>query len=160
MDMWPWLDVGGAWFAVQDGDPRAAALYERHYSCTRLKKRRRMGEKRICGPGEHMVLMTADCRALFVWRRMNRPDLAGQSGVCCSVFRNEGKGLSSELIREAERLAWRRWPGERLYTYVDPTKIASCNPGYCFKCAGWRKCGETAGGLHVLEKLPQGEKRT
>jgi hypothetical protein len=44
--------------------------------------------------------------------------MAGQRGVNCAVFRNESSVLSSELIREACGLAWTRWPGERLYTYV------------------------------------------
>jgi hypothetical protein len=143
---------GAHWYAVRDGDPRAAALYERHYSCVNIVARRKSGDKRICGPGEKLVLMTTDCRALFVWRKAQRPDLAGQEGVCCSIFRNEGDILSSELVLEAERLARRRWPGERLYTYINPREIKSVNPGYCFKVAGWRKCGETAGGLVILEK--------
>jgi len=100
-----------------------------------------------------MVLMTPDCLALFVWRKAKRPDRAGQQGVYCSVFRNEGGALSSELIREAEQLAWRRWPRERLYTYINPQEIESVNPGYCFKVAGWETCGETQGGLVILEKF-------
>jgi len=46
-----------------------------------------------------------------------------------------------------------KWPGERLYTYVNSHKIRSTNPGYCFLRAGWRKCGMTKGGLIILEKL-------
>jgi len=34
-------------------------------------------------------------------------------------------------------------PDERLYTFVNPRKIRSSNPGYCFLKAGWRKCGIT-----------------
>ncbi len=78
-------------------------------------------------------------------------------GVCCAVFRNESPVLSSELIREAEQLAWARWPHARLYTYVNPRKIKSVNPGFCFKRANWRECGHTAGGLVILEKLPAEE---
>jgi hypothetical protein len=40
-------------------------------------------------------------------------------------------------------IAWQRWPGERLYTYVNPRKVKSENPGYCFKVAGWTTCGTT-----------------
>ena len=145
--------AGARWFGVRDGDARASALYERHYSYCRSARAERRGEKRICGPGEHMVLMTVDCQALLVWRKMNRSDLAGQSGVCCSIFHNAGEHLSSELIGEAEELAWGRWPGERLYTYVDPGRVRSCNPGYCFKVAGWSVCGETKKGLVILEKM-------
>jgi hypothetical protein len=99
-----------------------------------------------------MVLLTTDGRALFVWRKFRSDD--GQEGINCAIFRNEGPKLSSGLILEAEPLAWRRWPGERLYTYVNPKKVKSTNPGYCFLMAGWRKCGKTKGGLIILEKLP------
>jgi hypothetical protein len=146
---------GANWYAVKDGEPAASALYERHYSCVNLAKRRRTGDKRICGPGQHMVLMTQDFKALFVWVKHNEPDLAGQAGVYCAIFRNESDRLSSDLIREAERLAWRRWPGERLYTYINPRAVKSRNPGYCFKVTGWRKCGITkVNKLIILEKTP------
>jgi len=152
-----WLDCH--WLPIKDGDPRAAALYRRHYSCYQYADGRRSqhGYRNrflICGPGEKMLLMTIKCDALFVWRKFI--DKSGQRGVNCAVFRNESDALSSELILEAEQLAWRRWPGERLYTYVDAFAIKSDNPGYCYKCAGWRECGRTqARGLIILEKYPE-----
>lgn len=100
-----------------------------------------------------MVLLTAPADAVFVWRKFISD--AGQTGVNCAVFRNEGTVRSSELIRAAVGHAWRRWPGERLYTYVAVEKINSPNPGYCFKCAGWRYCGTTKDSCkHVLELMP------
>jgi len=144
---------GGYWVPVRDGDVRALGLYRRHYSARRYRAGRR--NTKIAGPGEHMALMTASCDALFVWKKYRSLD--GQQGICCSVFRNEGNVLSSELIREACAHAWRRWPGERLYTYVNPRKVRSTNPGYCFLQAGWRKCGRTKGGLVILECLPEVE---
>lgn len=43
----------------------------------------------------------------------------------------------------------------RLFTYVEPGKIRSTNPGYCFKKAGWRACGRNkTGKLVLLERLP------
>ena len=86
-----------------------------------------------------MVLLTPCARALFVWRRFISKD--DQAGVNCAIFRNEGAGLSSDLISAAMAAAWARWPGQRLYTYVNPRKVASGNPGYCFQCAGWPRCG-------------------
>ena len=100
-----------------------------------------------------MVLLTPDARALFVWRRFISKD--HQDGVNCAAFRNEGAGLSSALILEAMCLAWRRWPGEGLYTYVDAKKIRNSNPGCSFLKAGWRRCGVTKDrGLLILEVLP------
>lgn len=142
---------GAHWYAIKDGDPRGRWLLNRHYSARHYKDGRQ--PRLFVGPGEKMVLMTADGLALFVWRKFISDD--GQEGVNCAVFRNEGPHLSSELIREAEQLAWSRWPGERLYTYVNPGKIRSTNPGYCFLMAGWKKCGVSKGGLVILEKLPE-----
>lgn len=149
---------GNRWFSVKDGDPAAYALMRRHYSFQPYQDGRRQNlfnrnRYLFVGPGEKMVLMTNDYKALFVWRKFI--DKSGQEGVNCAVFRNEGPHLSSELILEAEQLAWHRWPGERLYTYVDASQVKSANPGYCFKKACWRSCGKSQKrGLHILEKLP------
>jgi hypothetical protein len=142
--------VEGHWLEVKDGDRRALALYRRHYSARRYRDGRKPAL--FVGPGEKMVLLTVACDALFVWRKFISMD--DQDGVNCAVFRNESGALSSDLVREAVGLAWARWSGERLYTYVNPAKVKSTNPGYCFQMAGWHKCGLTKGGLVVLELLP------
>ena len=95
-----------------------------------------------------MVLRTAACDAIFVWRKFISMD--DQTGVNCAVFRNEGPMRSSDLIRSAMDMAWRRWPQQRFYTYVNSSRIRSANPGYCFKAAGWRKVGETKKKLVIL----------
>lgn len=143
------LDLGH-WYGVLDGDKRALALMRRHYSWREYRDHR--SHVLFVGPGSKMVLLLADCRAVFLWRKFISGD--GQQGVNCAAFRNESDLLSSTLILEAEQLAWDRWPGERLYTYVNPRKVKSSNPGYCFIKAGWRKCGLTKGGMVILEKLP------
>jgi hypothetical protein len=155
MTVQPFL-IGEGWVEVLDGDPSGLAIYERHYSARKaLARRRERRTKLYVGPGDKMVLLYADARALFVWRR-ERPEFRrdGQLGVNCAVFRNEGAGVASELILAAERPAWRRWPGERLFTFVDPAEVAGNPPGNVFLRAGWRRAGETALGLHILEKRP------
>ncbi len=130
--------VSAHWYETRDGDPQAAALFQRHYSCIQVKT---TGNRaRFAGPGEHLVLIDGAGTALFVWRR-ERFRLDGQHGINCSVFRNESAERSSALIEEAMEVAWSRWPGERLFTFVDARKVMSTNPGYCFLCAGWRRCG-------------------
>jgi hypothetical protein len=149
---------GNRWYPTKDGDPAAYALMTKHYSFNAYADGRRQDPRYrnrhlFVGPGYKMVLMTSDCLALFVWRKFN--DASGQQGINCSVFRNEGPHLSSELILEAEALAWAQWPDKRLYTYIDPRRV-SANPGYCFKCAGWIMIGVTkVNKLHILEKLPE-----
>jgi hypothetical protein len=149
-------DLEGHWFSVSDADPRAAAILRRHYSA------RRNGAKgksdNFVGPGEKIVLLTARCDALWVWRA-ERFRMDAQTGISCSVFRNESPILSSELIREADEIAWKRWPGLRHFTYVWPSKIRSSNPGFCFLRAGWSKCGTNADGrLTILEIYPPDER--
>jgi hypothetical protein len=76
-----------------------------------------------------------------------------QEGVNCALFRNEGPHTSSDLIRQADAIADFAWPGERHYTYVNPSAVRSTNPGFCFLRAGWRRCGTTVGGLYIFERL-------
>lgn len=136
----PFLIGGGAWIPVRDGNSTAAALYDRHYSRNPASR----GDPRCAGPGEKMVLLTPCARGLFVWRQFRTKDeTAGPTDVNCAIFRNEGAGVASLLILAAMELAWARWPRERLYTYVNPRRVRSTNPGCCFKKAGWRVCGVT-----------------
>lgn len=150
--------TGNRWYAIKDGDARAFALMKNHYSFRAYSDGRRNDPSNhnrflFVGPGEKIVLMTSDSKALFVWRKFI--DKSGQLGVNCAVFHNEGPYLSSELILEAEQIAWQRWPGQRLYTYVNNKKVISSNPGYCYKMAGWRFVGYTISKkLHILEKYP------
>lgn len=142
--------TGDYWVAISDGDARGLALFKRHYSYRPYKDGR--SPRLFVGPGEKSVLMTTNCDALFVWRKFRSMD--HQQGINCSVFRNESPILSSILILEAMEHAARRWPGERMFTYVNPAKLRGNNPGYCFKKAGWKVCGETkANHLIILEIL-------
>ena len=140
--------TGDYWqLSVTRDDPQAVAMYQRHYS---FKERGRKPPTKFGNPGHYIALMTVNRDALFLWSKEKlRRD--GQTGVNCAVFRNEGKTLSSVLIQEAVEIAQRRWPGERLFTFIDGSKIKSANPGYCFKLAGWKQCGTTQKGLLIFE---------
>lgn len=148
----PFLALSDAtWIEVKDGDATGRALFHRHYSYRPYRDGRE--PKLYVGPGEKVVLLTADARALFVWRKFISND--NQAGVNCSIFRNEcsAAGRASDLVMAADEIAFRRWPGERHYTYVNARKVKSTNPGCCFKIAGWRVCGVTkARGLLILER--------
>lgn len=140
------------WWLTKDGDRTCLKLYERHYSAYRYKDERK--RRLFAGPGEKIVLRTWAGDALFVWR--NFIDASGQTGVNCAVFRNESAHRASDLIRQADAIADFCWPGLRHYTYVNPAALRFGRPGYCFECAGWRRCGRTKGGLLVLELGNQG----
>lgn len=148
----------GTWVRVRDGCPEAFAIFQRHYSFYNYADGRRQDKsyrnrRLFVGPGQKLVLLTPDCTGLFVWRKFI--DASGQKGVNCAVFRNEGSQRASELIVAAELIAWERWPGSRLYTYVNASKLPSGKrAGFCFEKAGWRRCGVTKGGLLIMEKMP------
>lgn len=136
------------WWLTKDGDRDCLDLYERHYSAYRYRD----GRKRMlfCGPGEKVVLRTEAGDAMFVWR--NFKDDSGQRGINCAVFRNESSHQSSELVRQADAIADALWSCGRHYTYVNAEAVRSVNPGFCFRAAGWRRCGRTKGGLVILER--------
>uniref|UniRef100_A0A6H1ZXU9 Uncharacterized protein n=1 Tax=viral metagenome TaxID=1070528 RepID=A0A6H1ZXU9_9ZZZZ len=74
-----------------------------------------------------------------------------------SLFRNESRILSSELIREgvaATRAFYGDPPDLGIVTFVDSSKIRSTNPGYCYLMAGWKRIGKTKGGLDALGQSP------
>lgn len=140
------------WVPVRDADSRAIGLYRRHYTypSSRLKKAFRL---RFAGPGEYLMLLTRGSDAIFVWRLFRENKRAKPRGVNCSIFRNESAHLSSEMILHAEAWALTSWPTtEWLYTYVNPLKVSSPNPGYCFKMAGWQLGPPSKSGLISLWK--------
>lgn len=138
---------------ARDGQQKVFEIFSRHYTFRKWRQRKGKNGKRIVGPGESLILLGKDGKALFVWRK-ERYKKDGQHGIACAVFRNEGSLLSSVLLNEAEEWAQKKWPGERMYTYVNARKIKSSNPGYCFKMNGWRQCGiSKAKKLIILEKL-------
>lgn len=128
-------------------DQEMRMLADRHYS------RRTIGAPQFCYSGRKLVLRDAPGLVLFVWM-WGRDDLRmdGQTGYNCAIFRNESKRRSSEIILEAESKATEKWGPNRFYTYVDPSKIRSINPGYCFKVAGYKFLRKSSRGLHLLSK--------
>jgi len=155
--------VVGCWLEVKDGNTAARTIFGRHYTYRPVRNQISLFPSKnrnfalFVGPGEKVVLITPDERAIFAWRKFRSMD-PEQTGVNCSVFRNEGSTVarSSDLIRAADLIAWERWPGERLYTYVDPKRTRhKRDPGRCFLRAGWRHYGWSKSGLRILEILPE-----
>lgn len=136
------------WWLTKDGDRDLLAAYETHYSAYRYKDGRKRSQ--CIGPGQTIVLRTLDGTAFFVWRKFI--DDSGQQGVNNAIFINRSEYLSSELIRQACAIADIAWPNQRRYTYVDPKKVRSTNPGFCYLKAGWQRCGMTKSGLMILER--------
>lgn len=122
------------WQVRGRSDAAALDLASRHYS------RQSPGAKWLGPPGRVLTLVTPCERA--VWQtHYPRPELAldGLDVYRCTIFRNEGAGLSSTLVEAAVQLTHELW-GEHAggwATWVDVRKVESRHPGYCFKRAGW-----------------------
>lgn len=113
-------------------------------------------------PGQTIVLLTSANDAVFGWWRPDPKSgiraMNGLDGWTCTIFRNESRVLSSELILDAEQAvkeAGYDCGPDGYLTYVWDKKIASVNPGYCFKKAGWRRAGRSADNKKtLLQKIP------
>ena len=131
------LDTGGRWRKVVRCDVRARRLADRHYS------RQKIGAFDFMPPGHKLVMLTDDARA--VWGVCENLDPAGALRWRVTIFRNEGAGLSSTLIREATGRTFDFWkrhygaiPDVPLETEIDPAQTKhKRDPGRCFRKAGW-----------------------
>jgi hypothetical protein len=142
------------WRLSHRADPRAVPLADRHYN------RQKIGSPQFVPPGRCLVLLTTDADALWVtsWPFAQYVRHAWAGAWVCSMFRNESRHLSSDLIREAvaiTRSVWPAVPDLGIVTFVDRSKTRpKKDPGYCYLRAGWERCGLTKGGLVALRQAP------
>lgn len=141
------------WQQIKKFDPRGARLADGHYS------RRTIGSPQFMPPGETVILLSHDELAVFGWWRPHPASglraMNGLDGWTCTIFRNTGPVLSSELILDAEKALEGRTVGpDGLLTYVWDRKVRSINPGCCFKKAGYRAVGRSADKRKTLLQKP------
>jgi hypothetical protein len=124
------------WRQVKASHVLARRMRDRHYST------KYPGGRTVGPPGRRLVLVSHDGRALWV-THWPEPHLAldGFDALRCTVFRREGRRRerASVLITAAMQLSedvLGRAPDGWL-TYVEPAKVRSQEPGYCFKMAGF-----------------------
>lgn len=120
-------------------DDEMRQIADRHYS------RRTVGARQFLYSGKKLVLRNAEGTILFGWIF---PDesmrMDGQKGYNCAIFRNESSRKSSDIILEAERMAFEKWGPNRCYTYIDPNRTAEIKRrgkrivGFSFRKAGWK----------------------
>jgi len=126
-------------------DCEMSELADRHYS------RQSYGARQFMPNGSKIVLRNSQGTILFGWC-FEKFRIDNQRGYNCTIFRNESPRLSSEVILEAEQFAVDRWGPGRAFTFIDPKKVKSSNPGCCFKLAGWKQTGVSKSGKIILEK--------
>jgi hypothetical protein len=133
-------------------DPRAREMADRHYN------RQKVGTPQFVPPGRCFVLWAPNAFWVTSWPFAEYVRHAWPGAWICSAFRNEGAGLSSELIVDA--VAATRWfygrpPDLGMVTFVDADKTRrKRDPGRCYRRAGFQHVGFTKGGLYALQLLP------
>lgn len=143
------------WQLSHRQDQVACRIADRHYS------RRKPGSKQVGQPSRCLVLLTTTKDALWItsWPYADLVKHSWAGAWENSCFRNEGAGLSSELIREAvaiTRWYWPEVPAKGMITFVNARKVRhKRDPGRCFLRAGFRLVGETKKGLLALQLLPE-----
>lgn len=142
------------WQVSHRYDVRALPLADRHYN------RRKVGSPQFVPPGRCLVLISRCERALWVtsWPFGEYVRHAWPGAWVNSLFRNEGAGLSSDLIRQAvaaTRALWPNVPALGMITFVDPRKVrAKRDPGRCYRRAGFDLVGETKRDALLAFQLP------
>lgn len=149
------------WWRSHRFDPAACNLADRHYN------RRKMGAPQFVPPGRAVVLISVCGKAVWTtsWPFAEFVRHAWPGAWVNSIFRNEGAGLSSDLIRQAiaaTRAEWPDVPELGIITFVDANKVKhKRDPGRCYLRSGFKPVGETKGGLlafQLLQKdMPQPE---
>lgn len=139
------------WQSSDRADPSAVRLADRHYN------RQTIGAAQFVPPGRCVVLKHD--RALWVtsWPFAEFVQHRWPGAWINSLFRNEGAGLSSDLITAAVAVTRAVWtpPPLGIVTFVDAAAVRhKRDPGRCYRKAGWRHVGFTAGGLWVYQQLP------
>lgn len=132
------------WFLTWRADPVCRMLADRHYS------RKTIGAAQFAPPGRNVTLRTVAGDACWStsWPLPEYVDHAFGDCWTCTLFRNESRVLSSELIREAMAATAYVFDGEYptggFLTFVDPDKVRrKRDPGRCFLRAGFEVVGET-----------------
>ena len=133
-------------------------IADRHYN------RQKVGSPQFVPPGRCLVLRERRGKALWVtsWPFAQYVKHAWAGAWVNSLFRSEGAGVASELIREAVAVTRSIWtpPELGIVTFVDTKHVAPKmvrgKPiyGYCYLKAGFRHLGFTMGGLWAWQMLP------
>ena len=144
------------WRRAHRFDQECLPLADRHYS------RQKPGTPQFVPPGRCIVLKSGNpVSAVWVssWPLAEYTKHEWAGAWICSMFRNEGPELSSELIQQAMAATRHEWgdpPEQGFVTFVKASAVRSTNPGYCFKRAGFRRVGKTkTRSLLAFQLLPE-----
>lgn len=144
---------------VKPTEPAILDMVRNHYSHRDNVEKRPRTEKtsKTWWSNARLVVFSDPERTLvFAWQWPKdgiRKDK--QNGFNNTLFHRSERCpyLASDVVLAAERAVVEHWGANRAYTYVDPEKVVSDNPGYCYKVAGWKRIGISKTGKPLLEKV-------
>jgi hypothetical protein len=146
------------WSLSDRAAPEPRAIADRHYN------RQKPGTRQFVPPGRCVVLFQPRAFWVTSWPFAEYVKHAWPGAWVCSAFRNEGAGLSSDLITQAVAATRSKWTPPELefpiITFIDESKTRpKRDPGYCYLMAGWEVIGRTKGDLLALgqrlESMPE-----
>lgn len=148
------------WSLSHRADPWACAVADRHYN------RQKIGSPQFVPPGRCIVLRgeTEGGPALWTssWPFAEYVKHAWPGAWINSLFRSEGAGVASDLIRQAIAATLFFWepPTSGMITFVDPRAVPGVKVrgetiyGFSYLKAGFKHVGFTKGGLWAWQILP------
>jgi hypothetical protein len=148
------------WHLSHRADKRALPMADRHYS------RQKPGTPQFVKPASCLVLLTRDEKALWVtsapFAEFVKHKWAGAWE--CSMFRNEGEYIASELITQAVAATLAHYgppPPLGMITFIDPNKVRETMVrglpafGFCWIKAGWEYVGRAKDGQLCFQQKPE-----
>lgn len=146
------------WKASHRADKRALPIADRHYN------RQKPGTPQFVPPGRCLVFLSRNHDALWVssWPFGEYVKHRWPGLWVCSLFRKEGPGIASDMIRQAVAATRSRWevPPGGMVTFIDPEQVTPIvrrgkqHWGYSWERAGFEPDGKTEGGLLAFVLRP------
>lgn len=146
------------WQLANSCDPAGRELADRHYN------RQKVGSSRFVPPGRCHVL-TIPGKAVWAtsWPFGEYVRHRWPGAWVCSIFRSEGAGKASDLIRDAIASTAAKYPVPDLgmVTFINREKVAPIKVrgvetwGRTWRLAGFEPDGETEGGLLAFRLPPE-----
>lgn len=138
------------WEISNRGDQFCREIADRHYN------RQHIGSPQFVPPGRCLVMKAVTETGVALWvsswpyAEYTHHEWAG--AWICTLFRNEGAGIASEMIKEAvaaTKYYWGTPPDLGMVTFINKEKVKPImrrgekHYGYTYEKAGFRLVGET-----------------
>lgn len=135
------ISTAPEWRVVSKCAPRLLELADAHYT------RQKPGTPQATRPGVNLPMLLNDGTAGFItWRPI--PEVGRKDNLEaweCTLFRNTGPHLSSDLVRAAANKVFREWGWPPRDGFITAVGVAQTEgrrsrqslPGHCFRMAGW-----------------------